>query len=311
MNFSSMDYFIMLASERSFTKAAQRLNITQQSLSSHIASLEQELNIQLIIRHIPLELTYAGEVFLKYALEFQQKRSDMLREFGDMSGNQKGVLRIGIAMTRGRTIMPSLIGSFRKEYPGISIKIIEGSNDLLKQRLADREIDMAIANFPQTLPGVELQDFYREEVVLLVSKQLLSDIYQQKNQEVIRKIERGDLSPLSDCPFLLNSQKDIAGRIGRELLAESGVSPQSCVEALNVETLLELCANGQGACFSPGNLAEATLSESQLKQLHIFSFEDKAQYMIRFGYLKQSYNWSIISRFIDFACESIKKKTPL
>ena len=67
MNLSSMEYFAVLARERSFTKAAEKLYITQQSLSSHIASLEKELGCQLLIRHIPLELTYAGEVFLRYA----------------------------------------------------------------------------------------------------------------------------------------------------------------------------------------------------------------------------------------------------
>ncbi|MBQ4539450.1 MAG: LysR family transcriptional regulator [Oscillospiraceae bacterium] len=308
MNFSSMDYFVIVAKERSFTKAAQRLNITQQSLSAHIASIERELNAQLLIRHVPLELTYAGERFLEYALEFQQKHGDMIREFGDISGNQKGVLKIGIAMTRGRTIMPTIIKGFRKLYPNIAIKLFEGSNDLLKQRLTDGEIDLAIANFPQTLSGAELCDFFREEVKLFVSDQLLDKVYGEQKEAVIKRIESGDLLPLSNCPFLMNSQRDIAGRIGRELLDESGVEPEICVEALNVETLLELCYNGEGACFSPGNLTEATLSEQQLKSLKVFRFGEKAQYMIRIGYLKQSYNWSIISDFIKYARTSMEQE---
>lgn len=60
MNFLSMDYFIMVAKERSFTKAAQRLGITQQTLSAHIANLEREIGCGLFIRHVPLELTYAA-----------------------------------------------------------------------------------------------------------------------------------------------------------------------------------------------------------------------------------------------------------
>ena len=64
MNFASMDYFIMVAREKSFTKAAQRLYITQQTLSAHIASIEKELGCSLFVRHVPLELTYAGQVFL-------------------------------------------------------------------------------------------------------------------------------------------------------------------------------------------------------------------------------------------------------
>lgn len=70
MNFLSMDYFIMVAKERSFTKAAKRLGITQQTLSAHIASLEREVGCDLFVRHVPLELTYAGETFLRYATDF-------------------------------------------------------------------------------------------------------------------------------------------------------------------------------------------------------------------------------------------------
>ena len=102
MNFSSMEYFTILARERSFTKAAEQLHITQQSLSSHIAGLEKELGCHLLVRHIPLELTYAGEVFLRYAGSFQDTQTAMLREFGDISQNQKGILRVGAAPTRGR-----------------------------------------------------------------------------------------------------------------------------------------------------------------------------------------------------------------
>ena len=67
MNFHSLDYFLVLAREKNFTHAAEALHITQQSLSSHIANLERELNCTLLVRRTPLELTYAGRTFLRYA----------------------------------------------------------------------------------------------------------------------------------------------------------------------------------------------------------------------------------------------------
>ena len=80
MNFSSMEYFVVLAQERNFTRAAERLHMTQQSLSSHIAAMEKELGCQLFVRHIPLDLTYAGEVMLRYAGNFQKEHEKMLRD---------------------------------------------------------------------------------------------------------------------------------------------------------------------------------------------------------------------------------------
>ena len=67
MNFHSLDYFLVLAREKNFTRAAEALHITQQSLSSHIAGLEKELGCTLLVRRTPLELTYAGRTFLRYA----------------------------------------------------------------------------------------------------------------------------------------------------------------------------------------------------------------------------------------------------
>ena len=109
MNFHSLDYFLVLAREKNFTRAAEALHITQQSLSSHIAGLEKELGCTLLVRRTPLELTYAGRTFLRYAESIGRTRQAMEREFCDISENQKGELRVGIAYTRGRAIMPHLI----------------------------------------------------------------------------------------------------------------------------------------------------------------------------------------------------------
>ena len=94
MNFLSMDYFLMTAEKRSFTKAADALHITQQTLSTHIANLEQELDCKLFVRHVPLELTYAGEIFCQYAADFQKKYRAMQHEFADLTKNEQGILRI-------------------------------------------------------------------------------------------------------------------------------------------------------------------------------------------------------------------------
>lgn len=305
MNFSSMDYFVMVARERSFTRAAQRLHITQQTLSAHIAGLEQELGSQLLIRHVPLELTYAGEVFLRYASEFQKKREAMEREFSDISDDQKGLLRIGIASTRGHAVMPTLIGGFQHLHPRIEIRLVEAANDRLCRDLEDGEIDLAIANFPESVPGIALEDFYQEEIVLLMSDVLLQRVYGAEQKQAQERLRSGDLTVLRDCPLLLSRSEDIAGRIGRALLLQAGIAPEAKVESSNIETLLELCARGVGACFCPGNLMKATLAQARLACLNVFHFSEGTRYPIRFGYRKQTYRWSVISDFIAFSRQTI------
>ena len=109
-----MEYFTVLAQERSFTRAAERLHITQRSLSSHIAGMEKELGSQLLVRRVPLELTYAGEVLLRYATDIQKLRNDMQREFCDISQRQRGILRVGAAPMRGQMFLPQTLALFQE-----------------------------------------------------------------------------------------------------------------------------------------------------------------------------------------------------
>lgn len=305
MNFSSFDYFIVLARERSFTKAAQQLHITQQSLSSHIASLEEELGCQLLVRHVPLELTYAGTVFLRYAGTVQRELKNMRREFCDITHNQKGILRIGIAFTRGRAIMPTLIPSFQALYPNIEIELSEGANQALYYKLINGEVDLAIANFSNTIPNVELCDFYREEVVLLIARELLEQALGGETEELTEEMEAGDLSRFRCCPFVLGNLDDIAGKIGRTMIERSGFTPVVKAQSDNIETLLSLCCQGVGACFSPINLVSAAVLPNELSQTKIFHLGEQAQYPIRFGFLKSNYQWKIISEFIRVSKETM------
>ena len=176
MNFLSMDYFLMTAEKRSFTKAADALHITQQTLSTHIANLEQELDCKLFVRHVPLELTYAGEIFWQYAADFQKKYRAMQHEFADLTKNEQGILRIGISFTRCHAIMPAIITEYQRRYPHMEIQVIENANTGLQKDLMEHKIDLAIAKFPDFLPGITLSDFYEEEVVLLLADSLFHEV---------------------------------------------------------------------------------------------------------------------------------------
>ncbi len=293
-----MEYFVTVAREKNFTKAAEKLHITQQTLSAHISSVEKELGIQLFIRQIPLELTYAGQVFLDYASKFHRDYQNLHQEFFDITANQKGVLHIGVSYTRGRVIMPDLISRFQKEYPNIHLILMESSNDAMLKNLINGEIDLAIASFPEYHSDIEVYDFYQEEIVLLISKDLLAGIYEKP---LLDRIAKGDLSIFSQVPFVLGSQEDIGGQIGRRMIKNSGFNPIAKAQSDNIETLLMLCVNGIGACFCPENLVHATLTEEQLSKLEIIHFQNDTKYPIRFGYKKKPYQWSIISEFIRIA----------
>ena len=302
MNFDSLEYFSVLAQERSFTRAAELLHITQQSLSSHIAGLEKELNCQLVVRRIPLELTYAGKTFLRYAEDIRRTQHTMQQELCDISQNQKGELRVGLAFTRSHVVLPRIIEAFQQEYPQVAVTLTETTNDALPKLVIDGAIDLAIGEFPKASPEVEMESFYDERIVLCFANDLLARCgldFEAHEAEM----RGGDLRALQDCPFVMGTAEGVAGRIGREFLHRTGLRPIVRASSENLETLLELCERGIGACFSPENLLHTVLSEEQLSRMHILHFDEGASYPIRFCYLRRPYQWSIIQEFIRVARE--------
>ena len=307
MNFQSLAYFETLAHELNFTRAAQKLHITQQSLSSNIAKMEAELGCQLVVRHVPLELTYAGEVLLRYAVSFREEYAMMQQEFCDISQNQAGVLRIGVTYTRGRTILPDIILEFQQRYPAIRINLVEDTNDVLRRKLIDGDVDLAIANFPQNIPGIRTQEFYREEVVILASHALLESLYGDTVAERLKRVENDGFEAIADCPLVLNSIADIGGHIERTLMKRAGVArPRVMATSSNVETLLALCVRGVGACFCPEILARAALTQEQFDSLALMRIGEEARYRICFGFQDHSYQWSIIEAFMAVARNTLR-----
>lgn len=302
MNFDSLEYFSVLAQARSFTRAAEMLHITQQSLSSHIAGLEKELNCQLVVRRIPLELTYAGKTFLRYAEDIRHLQHTMQQELCDISQNQRGELRVGAAITRSHVVLPRIVEAFQQKYPQVAVTISETTNDMLPKLVMDSSIDLAIGEFSKASPELNVEPFYDERIVLCISDTLLArcGIDLSAHEAEVRG---GDLRALQNCPFVMGTAEGIAGRIGREFLRQSDIHPIVRASSENLETLLSLCQRGVGACFSPENLLHTVLSDEQLEQMHILRFDERASYPIRFCYLRRPYQWSVIQEFIRIARE--------
>lgn len=300
MNIKSIEYFLTVARERSFTKAAQQQHITQQTISADIAALERELGQQLFLRNVPLRLTYAGEVFLRYAQNFQAGYNAMIQELQDISQEAAGILRIGVTYARGHALMPGLISDFQQSYPKVSVHLLEDSNERLQKHLQEGRVDLAIANYTQCPSDIELIPFYEEELVLLISDRLMIQTFGQEKTEVLNLLNGGCYEKLASLPFVLGIPDDIGGTIGRRFLRQQKLQPPIRAQSENMDTLLSLCAMGVGACFSPKNLIRTTISDHQMQDLHMIRLPDST-YQIYFSVLKNTYQWSMVRNFIQIA----------
>lgn len=305
MTLIQMEYFAMAARECSFTKAAGKLYVTQQSLSAGIAALERELGCELFTRHVPLELTYAGTELLRHVKQILSDVETARQELCDISAERKGVLRVGIAPTRGRAILPDVISSFRRHYPGIRIEVKEDTNEGLHQSILEGDVDLAVAGFEGKYRGIALREFYREEVMLFAAGGLLESCFGRDMPWVAVELERGNLSALERCPFVLGTPRDIAGRIAQEVLEEAVIRPEIAVRVENLEILLDLCVRGVGCCFCPTVLARTALSEEKFRSLYKFPLGEKGRYSIRFGYRDRGRVWGVLEAFMDIAAGTV------
>lgn len=306
MNFQTMEYFIALAEERSFTRAARRLMVTQQTLSAHIANTERELGVRLVNRKVPLTLTYAGEVLLDYARRIETDRRSMEQEFADISGDEQGLLAVGIASTRGRLLMPNALAEFHKRKPGVRILIDEAENEELVEALREGRTDMAVATFPKNVPGLEVHLLRTEQIVLLVSWRLLRSLYGEEARQVSEEVTRKrSLAPLKDCPFLLLGRHDEPGDLSRRLLMDAGIGNDPAVVSSNSETLMELALRDAGATFVPCDLAHAMLGDGEEDDMCIMNLGPDAHIDIHVAWRQSNHVWSVINDFASLLIEQV------
>ncbi len=142
MELRHLRYFVAVAEEKSFNKAAQRLFISQPPLSRQIKQLEEEIGVTLIDReNRPLKLTEAGEFFYDHAIQILTK-SDNLRAMTMRKGNFDSSLSIGFVSSILYGILPRVIARFREIYPNINIKLYELNSWQQTQALTEGKIDV-------------------------------------------------------------------------------------------------------------------------------------------------------------------------
>ena len=147
MNFLHLKYFLMVAEELNITRAAERLYISQQSLSSHISNMERELNVKLFTRSPKLALTYAGDQLVQTATQIIDLYSQYLSKVGDINRHYLGVLRVGISHTCGLALLPEILPRFRSEFPMAEFSLFEGNSTQLEDELLEYQRSLARVAF--------------------------------------------------------------------------------------------------------------------------------------------------------------------
>lgn len=245
MNSRQLQYAIALAEIRNFSQLADKLNITQPTLSKQILTLEQDLGIKLFDRTTtPLTLTPAGEFFIQQAQELVYKEDQLRQSMERFRSGEEGRLVIGISPFRCTFLMPSIVKKIRDRFPGVQVVLHEaGSNDLRKE-VAEGKYDFAILNLPVDDSILEITPIEQDKLVLAVPKSLDSQLPKHHGSEL-------DFSICRALPFVVVGQNQEMRQLFDKLCASADFTPVIASEVVGLNAAWALAHAGVGATLLP------------------------------------------------------------
>lgn len=244
MDLRQLRYFVAVAEEGNFTRAAKKCQIAQPSLSQQILNLEDELGQALFLRHARrAELTEAGRAAYEQAKDVLARAQELKDGFARRQGLEEGSVTLGVIPTIAPYLLPPAIAGFTRDYPGISIQIREARTSELVGMIAAGEIDLAIASdvapAEQRRAGLRVKELFREALLLAVPKG--------------HRLASGNrMLPLTSLPIEEMILLSEGHCLAQQVLTICRMNrAQSRIECGQLESLLALVASGLGIAFVP------------------------------------------------------------
>jgi DNA-binding transcriptional LysR family regulator len=179
-------YFVTVAEELNFSRAAKRLHIAQPALSNQIKALEAELGVQLLERTRRMSrLTAAGAALLADARSLLEQAQMAEVRVRKAQRGETGTIHIGYVLTAANALLTSIIKAFRAQYPGVEPELTQMNTAALIVGLRERRLDVAFLRPPLDFPELASETIAEERMVLAVSSE---DALAKK-----KRVEWGDL----------------------------------------------------------------------------------------------------------------------
>ena len=248
-------YIRAVAEERSISKAAQKLFITQPSLSQCIQRIENTLGTRLFTRTSSgLTLTYAGERYCQIAGQILRIYNDFELEVSDINNLKKGRVTIGITTYMSTYFLPSILPAFHRLYPNIEVYVLEETSTQLERDLGSGRLDFALSHLsppPENVPAdnVEFRPLHQDPFVLTVppGHPLCRDAVQYPGEE----FPRIDLLRFAQEPFVMVTRGQRIRKISDMILGRAQINPPIVLSTKSFETARRLAAQGMGVTFTP------------------------------------------------------------
>ncbi|MFD5133319.1 LysR family transcriptional regulator [Streptomyces olindensis] len=243
MELRQLEYFVAVAEERNFTRAAERVHISQSGVSAQIRQLERELGAELFDRSArTATLTAAGRAALDHARAALAAAGAVEQAVGEVTDLIRG--RLGVGMIIGCTLTPlfDALSAFHRAHPGVELSLLEDNSDRLVEAVRDGTVDLALVGTAGTPEGLES--------LTVISERLVAAVPAGHPLARQRRVLLGDLA---DHPLVCMPPGTGLRTVFDRACAAQGLRPVIALQASAADAVADLAARGLGV---------AVLSES-------------------------------------------------
>ncbi len=252
MELKQLRYFIAVAEEKHFGRAAQKLHRSQPPVSTQVKALEHELGVDLIKRTTrSVELTPAGEVFLEKAKRVLEVAEDARVSVGRAAQGRVGHLTIGFVSSAALSLLPLALQKFREAYPDVTLNLRELTSAEQRTALSRGDIDVGLVRLPMNTGGLSALNVLEEPLLVALPA-----------GHALAGEETVTLAALADVPLISFPEHLVPGAHAHlmTLFAEEGHTPNIVQEAVHLQTIVSLVASGLGASVLPASARRSPLA---------------------------------------------------
>ena len=241
MEIHQLRYFVAVADEGNFSRAAAKVRVAQPSLSQQIRKLEAEIGQPLFDR-LPrsVVLTEAGRCFIDYARQILASIGDARRCVDELTEAVTGKLAVGAIPTIAPYVLPELVVKFQKDYPEVTLELVEDVTDGITRRIDAGELDVALASTCEPSPTLRRQSLGNEPLLALVPE---TDPLATKTLV--------ELDDLKSQRFLLLHEMHCLSQQVHHLLDTRRLRPEIALAGSQLTTIARMVAAGIGVSIVP------------------------------------------------------------
>ncbi len=258
MELSQLSIFLMVASEKSFSRAAQKLSRTQPAVSLAIQRLEAELGEKLLDRSLKGgTLTDAGKIVLEYAQKFENTRRELKNALTELRNQHTGRLIIG-ANESGALYLLTHLRRFRELYPGVKIEVRRSLSRNIPTEILDNSLDLGVVSYRPGDRNLHSTVIYHDAVAFIVHPQ-----HRFAGQKTI------SIRDLAKETIIAHNIASPYRQMVLDAFQKHRVPLKMDIEMPTVETIKKMVESGMGVAFVPRMCAQSEMATGRLVEVPV------------------------------------------